>query len=353
MRRFNRYLGGYVLMSTLAVLAVLVGLDALSSIIDELDDIGEGYRFLDVLVYVGYTLPRRIHEFIPFAALIGALIALGRLAASSELTIARTAGQSLTQLAIATLRPTVLVALVGLAIGEFLSPLGEQMAVSHKALARGAQSAFTGEGGVWNRDGNTFIHVAAVQRGGLIYGVQLLTFDEQGNLVRSLRAERGTYQDGSWLLEKVTATDLGPQRLQTRELTVQSWETDVTPELLALEVVVHDSLPVRQLWPYSRYLKGQGLMYRDVELAFWRKILQPLAVAGLVLVAMSFVFGPLRDGNMGLRIFTGVIIGVVFRISQDFFGPASLIFGFPAVLAALAPIAACWLVGLLLLRRQP
>lgn len=353
MQRFNRYLGRHVLLSTVAVLGALVGLDALSSVIDELDDVDARYRFTDVLIYVSYTLPRRIHEFIPYATLIGALIALGRLASTSELTIARTAGQSLFQLALATLRPAVLVALAGLAIGEYLSPLGEQMAVSHKALARGAQSAFTGEGGVWNRDGETYIHVAAVQRGGLIYGVQLLTFDEQKNLVRSLRAERGTYQDGSWLLEKVTETELAPERQQSRESTVQIWHTDITPELLALEVVVHDSLPIRQLWPYSRYLKGQGLMYRDVELAFWRKLLQPLAVAGLVLVAMSFIFGPLRDGNMGARIFVGVIIGVVFRISQDFFGPASLIFGFPALIAALAPIAVCWLVGIGLLRRQP
>ena len=61
-----------------------------------------------------------------------------------------------------------------------------------------------------------------------------------------------------------------------------------------------DSLPTLQLWPYAQYLRKQGLMYRDVELAFWRKVLQPLAVAGLVLVAMSFIFGPLREGSLGL-----------------------------------------------------
>ena len=39
MQRFNRYLAANVLGATLAVLAVLVGLDALSSVIDEVDDL--------------------------------------------------------------------------------------------------------------------------------------------------------------------------------------------------------------------------------------------------------------------------------------------------------------------------
>lgn len=353
MRRFNTYLARSVLGATLGVLAVLVGLDGLSSVIDEVDDISENYRFIDVLIYVAFSLPRRIHEYIPFAALIGGLVGLGRLASTSELTIARTAGRSLPQLALATLQPALLVAVLGFLIGEFVSPLSEQMAVSHKALKQDGQSDFTGRGGVWSRDGSTFIHVAAVQRGGVIHGVQLMTFNDERRLVNSLRAERGTFQGDHWLLERVSRTHLSAERATTETMMTEVWQTEVSPELLALEVVALDSLPTRQLWPYARYLRNQGLMYRDVELAFWRKVLQPFAVAGLVLVALSFIFGPLRDGNLGGRIFTGVIIGVVFRILQDFFGPASLIFGLPALLSAVIPIALCWVAGLWLLSRQP
>jgi lipopolysaccharide export system permease protein len=99
-------------------------------------------------------------------------------------------------------------------------------------------------------------------------------------------------------------------------------------------------------------LQTQGLNSTDVELAFWRKVFQPLAAGGLVLIAISFIFGPLREGNMGGRIFAGVIVGVVFRISQDFFGPASLLYGIPAVVAAAVPIGVCWLAGGWLLARK-
>ena len=35
---------------------------------------------------------------------------------------------------------------------------------------------------------------------------------------------------------------------------------------------------------------------------------------------MSFVFGPLRSVSMGLRLFTGVVTGVVFMILQNLMG---------------------------------
>ena len=45
MSKLDRYIGGGVLMATLGVLLLLVGLDALTSVIDETDDIGDGYVF--------------------------------------------------------------------------------------------------------------------------------------------------------------------------------------------------------------------------------------------------------------------------------------------------------------------
>jgi lipopolysaccharide export system permease protein len=348
MRKFDYYLGRSVLVATLAVLALLTGLDSLISIIDESDDIGNGYEFGDVLIYVGYTVPRRIHEFVPFAGLIGGLVALGRLAASSELVVLRASGVSLGGIAAMVLKPALIMAVFGFAVGEFVAPHAEQLAMSHRALAQRSESAVAGRFGAWNRDGNTFIHVDAVQRGGIAYGVTLLTFDDDHRLVRSLIAERGTY----WMLEQVSSTHLEDGSTSVQEETLWRWDTDITPDLLTLDVVEPETLPILQLWPYARYLQRQGMVFVDIELAFWRKLLQPLATLALVLVAMSFIFGPLREGTMAARVFVGIIVGVVFRISQDFFGPASLIFGFDPLLAALSPIAVCWFGGLWLLWRR-
>jgi len=350
--KLQRYIGGQLFVAMLGVLALIVGFDALSAIIDELDDISDSYTFLDVLIYVGFSLPRRLHEFVPFAALIGALIGLGKFASSSELTVAQASGLSSSKIGMMVLQPALLVATLGFTVGEFIAPLTEQLAVSHRALAQRENKGVAHASGIWSREGNTYIHVDAVQRQGVVYGVKLLTFDNDRLMTKALKAERGSYQGNHWLLERVELTLFEGTSTRVSEATTHRWDTQITPALLALEAVDHSSLPTRQLWPYARYLESQGLLYRDVELAFWRKLLQPLAVAGLVLIAMSFIFGPLRSGTMGARIFAGVLVGVLFRISEDLFGPVSLIYGFPTVLSAVIPIMCCWLCGLWLLQRK-
>ena len=89
MRQLDRYLMTNLFWSILGVLGVLVGLDALSQLIDDLGDLSDTYHFSDLLVFIGLTIPRRIQEFVPYATLIGALFGLGRLATTSELTVMR------------------------------------------------------------------------------------------------------------------------------------------------------------------------------------------------------------------------------------------------------------------------
>ena len=64
------------------------------------------------------------------------------------------------------------------------------------------------------------------------------------------------------------------------------------------------------------------------------------------------MFGPLRDSTMGFRIFIGVVVGVSFRILQDMLGPLSIVFEFPPLMAVLAPVLFCVVVGLYLLKAQ-
>jgi len=349
--RLDRYVGRAVLSAIVLVLLILVGLDAVAAFIDESDNISESYRLLDVCWYLLQTLPGRVYEFVPFAALIGCLISVGQLASGSELVVMRGAGVSIGRLVWVVMKPTLLVALAGFLVGEFLAPRFEQLAQSGRAIAQNPGQGVAGRYGIWHREANTFLHFNALETDGVVYGVTLLQFDNAQRLVSALGARRAVYQGDHWRLESVNKTDF--TSWETRRLSLESlrWDTNVTPQLLTMEVVSPDKLPLSDLYQYSRYLMQQGLNADDFELAMWRKILQPLAVSGLVLVAISFIFGPLRDGSMGLRIFAGVIVGIAFRISQDLLGPASLVFGFSPLYAALVPIILCLVAGSAMLSR--
>lgn len=95
MVKLDRYIGSNVLVAILAVLGVIVGLSVLFSYIDELGSLDKNYSLLDAATWVAWTVPRRIFEMLPMAALIGCLVGLGNLAGGSELTVMRAAGVSL------------------------------------------------------------------------------------------------------------------------------------------------------------------------------------------------------------------------------------------------------------------
>lgn len=351
MRKLDRHVGWTVFAAIALVLVIIVGLDAIAAFIDEADDISETYTFGQTSLYILLTLPGRFYEFIPFAALIGCLLGLGQLATSSELVVMRAAGVSIGRLTWVAMKPALLIAVFGFALGEYIAPKADQAAETRRALAQNPEEAFSGRHGVWNREGNTFLHFNAVEANGIVHGVTLVQMDGAQRMQSSLRAKRGVHHGSYWTLEEVVRTNFSSWETTRDTYDTLRWDTGITPELLSLVVVAPDQLPLADLYRYSRYLSQQGLDSDDYQLAMWRKLLQPVAIGGLVLIAISFIFGPLREGTMGFRIFAGVIVGIVFRTSQDLLGPASMVFGFPPVYAALGPIIICLAAGLLLLSR--
>ena len=351
MRKIDRYIARTVWFSTLLVLFVIVGIDALSAFIDESGDRSDAYGFAEIGRYVFLSLPGRCYEFIPFAALIGSLIGLGQLASSSELVVMRAAGISNLSLSWTVLKQALLIALLGFLLGEYVAPAAEQQAQSGRAQALYADRQLAPDRGIWRRDGTLFLHVSAVTPDQSILGVTAYQFTEDGWLRETLFADSAIYGEDGWELSEVALSRLALDGIETETQENLFLPTNITPQILALENVEPTQLGLEDLLGYARFLRSQGEDAGEFELATWRKVLQPASVAALVLVAISFIFGPLRDGTLGFRIFAGVMVGVLFRLSEDLLGPASLVFGFPPLYAAVVPIALCVVAGLFLLRK--
>ncbi len=351
MRRLDRYIGRTVFSAIVAVLGIITGLALLFAFIDELNDIEGAYTVWDAASYVGLSAPQRIYEMLPMAALIGCLVGLGTLASNSELTVIRAAGVSIRRIVWAVMKPMLVLMLIGLLVGEYLAPWTSSMAEANRSLIQSVGKAQSSKRGLWHRQGEEYIHVNAVQPGGRLIGVTRYVIDDQQRLLGSSFAQEGLYQEDHWLLEDIVYTDLQERSSSIRQANSERWEVDITPELLNTVIMDPDTLPISGLWQYAHYLNEQGLNASRYWLAFWVKVLQPLVTAALVLMAISFVFGPLRSVTLGQRVFTGVLVGFVFRIAQDLLGPASLVFGFAPIVAVVLPALICAVFGLWLLRR--
>ena len=351
MTLLSRYVGVFVLGSIALVLLVVLSLDVIAALIDGLEDIDDNYRFVHVLEYIALTLPARVYVHLPFAALIGCLLGLGVLASNAELVVMRAAGVSLLRISGFVLRPVLLVIIAGLLIGEYLVPHSDQLAETRRMVRQGGQAAVASTSGVWNREGNEFIHFNAVDSNGRLYGVTRYRFGADRAIEEVSFAALATHFGDHWLEEQGMITRFKEDRTETDTFVTRRWDTELSPDFLQLLSMTADSLPVAKLYHYASYLDNQGHTSTAYWLAFWGKVLQPLTVLGLVLVAVSFVFGPLREATMGFRIFSGVVVGIAFQTLQQLLGPSSIVFGFPALWAVLAPALGCMLVGLLLLRR--
>ncbi len=351
MVKLDSYIGKSVFVAILAVLGIILGLASLFAFIDEMGDISDSYSLLDAGSFVLLTAPRRLYDMLPMAGLIGCLIGLGSLASNSELTIMRAAGVSIGRIVWAVMKPMLVLMLAGVLIGEYLAPVTENKAQADRSLAQGGGEAQTSKRGLWHRQGEEFVHINTVQPNGLLLGVTRYHFDNERHLLSSSFSRKAQYQEDHWQLSDVTTTMFRGDHTEVVKSAEERWDVALTPQLLNTVVLAPESLSITGLWDYIHYLSDQGLNNDRYWLAFWTKVLQPLVTAALVLMAISFIFGPLRSVTLGQRVFTGVLVGFVFRIAQDLLGPSSQVFGFPPLLAVLLPAVVCAVAGLWLLRR--
>ena len=351
MVKLKRYIGSFVFQSIAAVLFVIVALDAIFEIINQLGKLKGDYGVVEAVQYAFLYIPSSVYEYIPLSSLVGCLIGLGGLASSSELVVMRAAGVNMRQVIWAVFRPVIMLIFLGVMIGEFVAPYTDQLADSQKALAQGHSQSLESDRGVWNREGNEFMHFNAVLPNGKLFGITRFIFNEDNTLKEVSFVDSAIYQGNYWFEQDGVITSFSENALTKSSFSTRRWYTEVSPDLLNVLVLNPEELPLKRLYDYSKYLDKQNLDSSDYRLAFWQKMLQPLATLSLVIIAISFILGPLRQVTMGFRVFVGILVGLVFQTVQKLLGPASIIFGFSPFIAVLVPILISFVIGFFVLRR--
>ncbi len=351
MIKLDRYIVRSVLTAVSLVLVVVISLDLVFGFLAEMEDAKNDYGAWQAIQFVVTTMPRRIYDYLPLAAFMGSLIGLGMLANTSELVIMRAAGLSTWRIVWSAMKPAILVVLVGLVLGEYVAPYTEQIAQNRKSIALSGEERLATKRGVWLREGDDYIHINAVETGGGLQGITVYRFGESTWLESIMHAHHAETLDGAWWLKDVAITTITPGRISTSSAESVEWDTGLTVDLVGLLSIKPDNLSISGLYGYANYLIEQGINANQYLMSLWKKALRPVTTMVLVLVAISFVFGPLRSVTMGFRVFIGILLGLVFKYAQDLLGPSSLVFGFNPVWATLTPIAICAVTGFLLMRR--
>lgn len=352
MKILDRYIAKTVLGSIGLVTLMLVGLEIFILFVKELSDLGRvDYGIAQAAFFIILQMPYQVYLFFPMASLLGSLIGLGILANHSELVIMRSSGMSIAQITWAVIKASILLILFVTALGETVIPYLTHYSNDYKTTAvSGGQTLRTAKGS-WMRYGNDFIFVGFISSNEVLNDIYQFRFDNQHNLKMSRYIHEAKYSPTGWIAYDVRQTDFDANKTTNQTYVSLPWEISVKPKILMISSIEPDEMTLKELNRYIREQKHNHQNVHNYQFAFLQRIIQPLTTMVMMILAIPFIFGPLRSSTMGSKLLVGAAVGFSFHILSRFFGPLSTVFQLPPELAALGPSLIFALLGVYLMRR--
>lgn len=352
MKILDLYIARVIFAGTLLALSVLAALDLFFAIINEFEDVGKAaYTYIDALVYVGLTLPRRLYELFPPAVLVGSLLSLGALAGNSELVAMRAAGVSVKRIMRSAAQAGLVLLLLVAALGEFLVPTAESYAREIASRKEGVNLSHATDHGFWVRDGDYFVQVGKVYPDHRLENVYIYQYEQPDRLASSAYVESVLQQKDHWELRNVRRTRFEPGKVEYEVSEVEHWPTSLGPKMFDVLSVEPSVMSARDLFQYVEYLTRNKLDAATYRLAFWLKIMTPISCVVMLFIVLPFVFGPLRSVSAGQLLVVGILLGLGFYTLMQIASQVGQLYGIPPFISATFPVLCFTIVGLLGLAR--
>ncbi len=355
------YIARVFIVAVLGMLAALAGVVSLFDFIELLrrSATKPDATFGLVTEIAGLRLPFVAMQILPFAVLLGGILAFWRLTRSSELIVARAAGVSAWHFLAA---PLMCAILLGAAATGGISPLSSAMLARAEVLDNaylrtgGGPTALAG-GQLWLRQsdrelepqGVAILHSrSVVMRGETLVASDVSVFRLGANdrLLARLEAARATLGGGYWQLENTRR--MLPDKLP-EPIGAQRLATDLTVGRVQDSFASPDTLSVWTLPDFIGLLERSGFSAIRHRLHFQALLALPLLAGTMTLVSAGFSMRATRRGGVAQMIGSGVAAGfalfVVSKVAEEFGQSGAL----PAELAAWAPAAAGLMLAVALL----
>jgi lipopolysaccharide export system permease protein len=363
----GRYLRREIVLAVGFVLFGFLALFAFFDFINELEDVGRGgYRLQHAVAFVLLGLPAHVYELMPIAALIGSIYALSQLAAHSEYTAMRAAGLGRRRALLVVARVGFALALLTAMVGEGLSPPAERLAQQLRLSAIGASVTGQFRSGLWVKDtaraptGEVnrlrFVNIGELMPDGTLRAVRIFEFDAQMQLQRLVNAKSARFgRDEAWQLtdvEEIFFSEAeragGTPAVGTRLNAVPTleWRTELKPALLGVLLVQPDRMSGMNLYRYIGHLRENAQNTSRYEIAFWKKIVYPLAVIVMMALALPFAYLQVRAGGTGYKVFAGIMLGIAFHFLNGLFSHIGLLNTWPPLLSVGIPSVVAFALAL-------
>jgi lipopolysaccharide export system permease protein len=353
MRLVDRYIARRVFRGYALIMVILASAFSLIALVRELDSVGKGtYDTFDAALYVLLTLPGWMVALSPAMALLGAMVGLGELAAGQELIAMQALGVSRARIAWSVLKTGLLLMLAVMGLQEFVAPKLDQLAFERRTQAISGMESMSNRRGFWSRNGQRVVHVRRVLYGRLPSEIEIYQFDDNGSLRFVAWARQAVIQDSKrWVLHDVRQQIISENKTVTEHFARLPWDSPFTPDQITKIMLPVEMLSPSELYGYVQYLKRAGLAAERPELTLWQSISMPLSAMAMVILAIPYVLGPIRQVSAGKRMLHGGLIGATFHAGSQLTIQLGSLVHLPAPLTTLSPVAVMLGIAVWLYRR--
>jgi lipopolysaccharide export system permease protein len=115
------------------------------------------------------------------------------------------------------------------------------------------------------------------------------------------------------------------------------WESALTPDIFGVLLVQPERMAAVELVRYIAHLEDNRQQTGPYEIALWNKVFYPLAIVVMMMLALPFAYLHVRRGSVSLKIFAGVMIGVLFYMLNKLFAHVGVLQIWPPVVIAALP----------------
>ncbi len=361
--RLSKTLSGYLarnfLVAFLGMTLFIVGLVLLGDSIELMRRLASkrDAGIDSVLVMALLKLPQMVHVAMPFAVMLGSMIALWRLTRSHELVAVRAAGVSVWQF----LAPVLFCAFtLGVVDVTVFHPLAATMhsrfeAMEDRFSIRDNSPLSVGENGLWLREARddgrvVVVHAKKVRQEGLelrLHRLSIIVMGEDNRFSHRIEAPRAILIDGLFVLEDAWEMRPGDPALHHDLL---EFSTGLTPRRINDNFASTESISFWQLPAYIEYFDAAGFSTHKQRLYLQTLLALPLLLCSMVLIAAVFALHPnLRSGGVLLRFGGGVAAGLLFYFFSNIVNAMGASQSLPLWLAAWSPPVITAMAGMALL----
>ena len=106
------------------------------------------------------------------------------------------------------------------------------------------------------------------------------------------------------------------------------------PRDLDALIVLPERMSTWSLYKYVQHLAGNRQKTERYEIAMWKKLFYPLATLVMMALALPFAYMQARAGMVGVKVFLGIMLGILFHMMNSLFAHIGLLQNWPPLSAA-------------------